>query len=205
MTTIRELLADYLARGAFVIGQVRVTPELELRHVADEAVKNLSPHSGPAAARFLAVYDDAGKYRPLKTAPNLRRGWSLQLASIPELQLALDAFYPAALGTWLAFRQNQLVPVPLRATLARQTGMYRIVQSLADSQITKLVAATCAPEFTLALSLWEIEPGKPHAFTRPRGQVEAGVPADVIPLLSAEAGNGIVAEGRKIVKAAPQS
>jgi hypothetical protein len=38
------------------------------------------------------------KYWPLKTAPNLRYGWQLQLRSLDETTLAL-IFYPAALGT----------------------------------------------------------------------------------------------------------
>ena len=80
------------------------------------------------AARDIARYDAAGNYRPLKTAPNLRRGWRLTLATIEELHEALDAFYPAMLAARLAFQQGRLAVTPLRDTLNRQSGMYAITK-----------------------------------------------------------------------------
>jgi len=202
--SIRALLESRLAAGGFSIGEIRVNPGIELHHRSDAERADLEIFESPEAARRLALYDEAGKYRPLKTAPNLRRGWRMRLASTDDLRLALDYFYPAALGTWLAFLREELEPVPLRATLARQTGMYRVTQLLSDEQAEELLAATVSPEATLAVALWEIEPGKPHAFTRTRAEVLAGNPAGHLPILSAEAGNHLVAAARKIVKREPQ-
>lgn len=197
--TLSELLAGLMERGGFEIGQIRVTPGIELRHVADAAEKELALHHSPEAARHLAIHDDAGKYRPLKTAPTLRRGWQLRLASVAELRLALDYFYPAALGTWRAQLKNELTVVPLRETLGRQTGMYRVVGLITDEQIAALTSKCCAPSACRRRVLWEIEPGKPH------GQTEGKpleVPEGILPLLCTEACNLLIAEGRKIVKGA---
>ena len=48
-----------------------------LCHRDDENIRDLEILRKPDDALGLARYDDAGKYRPLKTAPNLRRGWKL--------------------------------------------------------------------------------------------------------------------------------
>ena len=198
--SIRDLLESYLSRGGFLIGQIQVSAKFELRHVSDVGLSELEVHSSPQAARQLAVYDDAGKYRPLKSAPNLCRGWLLKLASVSELHLALDAFYPAALGTWLASLQKRLDPVPLRETLGRQTGMYRVVGLLTDEQTPGLIQACCAQPTCLRRVLWEIEPGKPSVETE---LTEFLLLRDnEIPLLCVEACNLLIAEGRKVVKAA---
>ena len=48
----------------------------------------------PEDAIEIAKHDDAGNYRPLKTAPNLRHGWRLELETLEDLRRALDYFYP---------------------------------------------------------------------------------------------------------------
>jgi len=70
------------------------------------------------------TYADSGEFRPLKTAPNLRRGWRLNVANLEELRRSLDYFYPAMLGVRSSYAHGSLPTVPLRKTLARQTGMY---------------------------------------------------------------------------------
>lgn len=200
VNSIRELLEGYLSRGGFSIAQIQVSPALELCHVNDVGLSELEVHLTPPAARQLAIYDDAGKYRPLKSAPNLRRGWKLSLNSVAEVHLALDAFYPAALGNWLAFVRGDLEPTSLRATLGRQTGMYRVVGLLTDEQAPVLVETCCSPQACLRRILWPIEPGKPHSLTEPVEALDCG--PNEIPILCVEACNLLVAEGRKVVKAA---
>ncbi len=51
----------------------RTAPPRRCRPPAGE----LTLHTDPEDAAALALYDDAGAYRPLKTAPNLRHGWRL--------------------------------------------------------------------------------------------------------------------------------
>ena len=94
-------------------------------------------------AASIAKFDDAGKYRPLKTAPNLRHGWRLDLANTRELRLALEIFYPGRLATLLAFEEDRLQTTPLRQTLQRQSGMYRVAATISDAQLDDVVANFC--------------------------------------------------------------
>ena len=66
----------------------------------------------------IARYDDAGNYRPLKTAPNLRHGWRLELVDVSALRLALDLFYPGRLAAFLAAGNGNLASTPFRETLS---------------------------------------------------------------------------------------
>src|SRR5687767_10926425 len=130
--TIKEL-AVWLENGGSRAGQILITrcaDGWELRHEADAAMSDLPVTEGAAAARALANTDDGGAYRPLKTAPNLRRGWRLLARDMAELRKALEAFYPAMLGIWLAHLARKLPVIPFRETLGRQTGMYRVTQKL---------------------------------------------------------------------------
>ena len=63
-----------------------------------KAAKTSHVYHSPNDAVELAKFSDDGKYRPLKTAPNLRHGWRLELADLAALQQALDFFYPGPAG-----------------------------------------------------------------------------------------------------------
>ena len=90
-------------------------------------------------AAEIAKFDDAGNYRPLKTAPNLRHGWCMQLSSLCELRHALDLFYPGRLAVFRAYQEEEFATTPLRETLNRQSGMYRVAAKISDEQIDELV------------------------------------------------------------------
>ncbi len=90
MSAIRDFLLQQLDAGEWRIGQLLVRPDISLRHVEDASRNILEVFTHPADAREFAKYDDAGNYRPLKTAPNLRHGWLLALGSVDELRQALD-------------------------------------------------------------------------------------------------------------------
>ena len=129
--------------GQVVIG---ILPDgFSLRHESDEAREDLEVFHSPEDAAAIARWDDAGDYRPLKTSPNLRRGWELRLGSTAELRLALDLLYPAALGNWRAVLRGEKIAQPLRETLNRQTGMYRITGLLTRDEATRLIASLCRP------------------------------------------------------------
>ena len=91
----------------------------------------------------IAKYDDAGSYRPLKTAPNLRHGWQLELATTDELRRALDYFYPGRLAVFAAWKSGELKTTPLRDTLNRQSGMYHVAAKISEPQINHVVADFC--------------------------------------------------------------
>jgi sirohydrochlorin cobaltochelatase len=196
---VRKFLCSFLSSGPCLIGQVRILPDYSLSHVEDAGKAELETFTDPHDAIEIARYDDAGKYRPLKTAPNLRHGWRLVLRNLHETSLALDFLYPAALGTALAFARSELRPVDLRETLARQTGMYAVVRKITDEQAESLVATACNhKDGCLRHILWSISPGNPTSLSRRGSEVQPS--ENEIPILCAEACNLLVAAGRKIVK-----
>jgi DR2241 stabilising domain/4Fe-4S iron-sulfur cluster binding domain len=131
----------------FCFGQLLVrkatTDGFVLSHRDDESRDELQRYRNAEDAVEIAKYDDAGNYRPLKTAPNLQHGWRLELASVEELRRALDYFYPGRLAVFAAWKSGYLKTTPLRGTLDRQSGMYRIAAKISDQQINDLVANFC--------------------------------------------------------------
>src|SRR5207248_1321689 len=93
-----ERCLEPLLTPPFYFGQllVRKTPSsggFVLTHRDDELREQLQTFRDEQDAIEIAKYDDAGNYRPLKTAPNMRHGWRLNLATIEELRRALEYFY----------------------------------------------------------------------------------------------------------------
>ncbi len=192
MRDVTQALADWLARGGEQIGQIaiaQVQEGWELRHAEDAGRTDLALQQSAEAARHLANLDAAGNFRPLKTAPNLVRGWRLVLPDAAAVRRALDYFYPAMTGVWLSHTRGELVPVVLRATLGRQTGMYRVTQKLTDDQARTLIDNFCAG--CLKQRLWEIATPNPQSPILTAGS---------LPLLCHEACNLLVAKAREVVK-----
>jgi hypothetical protein len=201
-----------------------------LLHRDDEFQKDLRAFSSPEDGIEIAKFDDAGNYRPLKTAPNLRHGWRLQLGTLAELKRALDYFYPGRLAVFLAWKSGQLHTTPLRKTLDRQSGMYRVAAKISGDQINDVVGDFCRSDGgCLRTILWTRDQRGAIASTklpqekfdptydqvsacsrRPVGDAMRGSQsaqrrashseAATIPLLCQEACNLLVAECRKVVK-----
>jgi len=209
----------------FYFGQILVrktsTGEFVLSHRDEEAADASQPFRNAEDAIEIAKYDDAGNYRPLKTAPNLRHGWRLELDTLEELQRALDYFYPGRLAVFNAWKKGRLQTTPLRETLDRQSGMYRVAAKISDSQIDDLVAGFCRSEGgCLRTILWKRDRDRAIASTKlpkqkfdpaydqarvcsrgPIGDAHAShSEAATVPLLCQEACNLLVAECRKVVK-----
>jgi len=209
----------------FYFGQILVrktsTSEFILSHRDEEAADASQPFRNAEDAIEIAKYDDAGNYRPLKTAPNLRHGWRLELDTLEELQRALDYFYPGRLAIFAAWKKGRLQTTPLRETLDRQSGMYRVAGKISDSQIDDLVAGFCrADGGCLRTILWKrdgegaiastklpkqkFDPAYDQARVCSRGPVgdahASHSEAATVPLLCQEACNLLVAECRKVVK-----
>src|SRR5947199_3245258 len=163
----------------------------------------------------ITKYDDAGNYRPLKTAPNLRHGWRLELATLDELGRALDYFYPGRLAVFAAWKNGQLQATQLRETLDRQSGMYRVAAKISDEQIDNAVGNFCRSDSgCLRTILWKrdqhstiastkLPPAKfdpSHDQTTALNGPGSATPATAIPLLCQEPCNLLVAECRKVVQ-----
>ena len=205
-TTLAEALGESVA-----IGQILIQPSnvngFELCHRDDKGCQNLEVFRKSKDAIEIARYDDSGVYRPLKTAPNLRRGWRMELADLRELRCALDYFYPGRLAMLKARTENRLATTPLRDTLNRQSGMYRIAAKISDEQIDELVGEFCKSNGgCLRTILWKRDAGgaipsiklPPEKFDP--GHDQTGRGERTVPLLCQEACNLLVSECRKAVK-----
>ncbi len=210
---IERVLSDWLAAGATGIGQIETKKAgdgFALCHYKDRARLDLEIFSSPNDAAELAKFDDDGNYRPLKTAPNLRHGWKLELNDLSELRLALDLFYPGRLAALAAWEANRLTATPLRETLSRQSGMYRVAAKISDQEIDVLVGRFCrsyggAPG-CLRTILWaRDESGARPSLRLPLDKFiapldQTGRGEKVIPLLCQEACNLLVANARETVR-----
>jgi len=210
----------------FYLGQILVAKRegtgFVLSHRDDASLNQLQTHRDAENAIEIAKYDDAGNYRPLKTAPNLRHGWRLELATVEELRRALDYFYPSRLTVYAAWKRGYLKTTALRETLDRQSGMYRVSAKISDPQIHDLVADFCRSDGRcLRTILWKRDRDGVIASTKlPKEKFDpvydqaaacSRHPADdsrashseaaTVPLFCQEACNLLVAECRKVVKA----
>src|SRR5881397_1134967 len=143
---MRNSIGRVLEAARFCVGQIVVQKSdgcFVLLHRDDETLDHLQVFRSVEDAIEIAKYDDTGNYRPLKTAPNLRHGWRLELDTLEALMRALDYFYPGRLAVFAAWKKGKLQTTPLRQTLDRQSGMYRVAAKISDSQIDNLVADFC--------------------------------------------------------------
>lgn len=209
---LKSALVAWLQAGRQVIGQVRITAEgggFSLRHLEDaaEPAEALTLYTLASAARDIARNDASGEFRPIKTAPTLIRGWRLSLPDLASLQLALEFFYPAAIGMALAQNKGTLQPVSLRDLLGRQTGMYRFANGITDSQASEIIGSFCKTESNcLRRIVWPLDATQPLSgpatskLTLEAGQVPNHPPGQCIPLLCMEACNHIVSTARKVAR-----
>jgi sirohydrochlorin cobaltochelatase len=193
---IGEIAIDRCADGSFL-----------LAHRDDAGRSDLALHKDAELAIELARFDDAGNYRPLKTAPTLRHGWKLAATNLGELHLALDDFYPGRLAAFFAFEGGGLVTTPLRETLERQSGMYRIAAQIGEKQADDLVGNFCRSDGgCLRTILWRRDrAGTVPSTTLPAEKFDpafdqTGGGQAVVPLLCQEACNLLVAAARSVVQ-----
>jgi sirohydrochlorin cobaltochelatase len=220
---IERALKAALARGSCCVGEIAIWPSggggFVLSHRDDQERQGLQIFREAGAAMEIAKLDNSGNYRPLKTAPNLRHGWRLEVTTLEKLQCALDYFYPGRLAVFTAWKAERLKTTALRETLDRQSGMYRVAAKISDDQINNVVGDFCRSDGgCLRTILWKRDTSSavaslrlpPAKFDPDHDQAQElggprSVPKDfgaatVIPLLCQEACNLLVAECRKIVK-----
>jgi sirohydrochlorin cobaltochelatase len=206
---IETALASALI-DSFRFGQILIQKKnggYSLSHRDDEGRDDLQGFQNPDDAAEIARYDDEGNYRPLKTAPNLRHGWRLEVVDLAALRRALDYFYPGRLAMFAAWKANRFATTPLRETLDRQSGMYRVAAKISDQQIDDLVGNFCrSSDGCLRTILWKRDARgtvpstklPPAKFDPSHDQTGRGQRA--IGLLCQEACNLLVNECRKVVK-----
>lgn len=202
---------------AFTFGQLLVQRSssggFRLGHRDDANCEKMQELNAPEEALEIAGGDDEGHYRPLKTAPNLRHGWRLEVKSAEELTRTLDFFYPGRREVLLAFQNSRLKTTPLRETLNRQSGMYRLAAAISDPELDDLIGSFCRSNGgCLRTIFWKRDSSgatpssklPPQKFDATYDQaIDNGMPnveAVNVPLLCQEACNLLVAECRSVVK-----
>ncbi|MDX1952828.1 MAG: DR2241 family protein [Verrucomicrobiota bacterium] len=147
--------------GSIRLGQVVIFlgegNRFELRHQEDltEDPNSLS-EADLKELRKIADFTASGQFRPLKSAPNLRKGWKHLTSTLPALEIALNILYPGALADRHALLTNRGKPTDYRPFTARQTGMYRITTMLSDEQAAASVRACCHLRFCIKQRLWTV-------------------------------------------------
>lgn len=207
---IEQALELWCASGRRCIGQILVEKcaddSFALCHREDSGRHDLRVSRRADDAAGIVKFDDAGNYRPLKTAPNLRHGWRLELPNVCALRHALDLFYPGRLAMLFAFERQELRTTPLRQTLERQSGLYRVAAKISDAQIDDLVGTFCRSDGgCLRTILWKSDASgtiastklSPEKFDAAYDQTGRG--ESCMPLLCQEACNLLVNECRRIV------
>jgi sirohydrochlorin cobaltochelatase len=200
---LNDTLAAWLASGRDSIGEIAITTNSDgsfsLCHIADLDQEGLQVHHAANDALFIARNDANGAFRPLHSAPTMNRGWRLDLATLEDLRLALDFFYPAALGMALALEQEKLVSVPLREMLSRQTGMYRFANNITDEQAHAMIGKCCANTKCTRRILWPLTASQPMA-NEAASKAQPNHASNAIPLLCIEACTHIVSAARKVAR-----
>lgn len=210
---IRDEFARLIKEGYNALGELEFAESSNgylLYHSADRNfLMEARVYSSLVDARQIAKYDFSGAYRPLKGAPNLPRGWLIELTTIDDLRRALDFFYPGAISSWLAYQAGTAHPVCLRQTLNRQTGMYQEVRTLTDEQAQNLVKEACRSDSRcLRTILWGIEEKQlpdflPSSKSDPAVD-QTGQKRAALPFLCLEACNLLVAAARTAMKNSPR-
>lgn len=145
-------------RPAQTFGQVAVTrreKRYEVRHRNDsetpaEQLEILSAKQ----LRARLSKDSAGRFRPLRSAPDIPAGWRAIASSSEDLWQILNAIYPGALGDWHAFHHRKKTAVHFPEFAARQSGMFRVVVKLNSEQAQYVADACCADRLCLKQRLW---------------------------------------------------
>ena len=200
---LKAALASWLQSGRNEMGEIDIATNADgsfsLCHIADRDQDGLQVHHAAHDALFIARNDASGAFRPLHSSPTLNRGWRLDLATLDELRLALDFFYPAALGMAHALEQGKLASVPLREVLGRQTGMYRFANNITDEQAHAMIGKCCANTKCLRRILWPLTASQPMA-NEAASKTQPNHDSNAIPLLCIEACTHIVSAARKVAR-----
>lgn len=147
-----------------------------LMHVDDAGASERDPgKSAPtpsATARAIALqivrFTADGRYRPLRTTPDLRAGWQLTGLDADALWEALSILYPATVLHSHQRLNGTLEVVDYRPWAARQTAMYAAVRELEYAEVAEVVSRICSP--CLRHRLWQISEDGPLA-AEPTGNI----------------------------------
>jgi hypothetical protein len=163
-------------------GQVlarRVSGGYSLRHIDDAEASDLEIHEDPRAAREIARLTGMGEHRPLKSSPNLRRGWEIKVRDAPSLAVAMNYLYPAGIAHWHFHREGKLATTSFRENAARQSGIYKRIQHLSDRGVQDAARACCEDAVCLKRTLWDVDEKTPLEMHRGDGEIPCPEPCSL--------------------------
>jgi hypothetical protein len=180
----REAFAAWIdeSSGGRVFGQVLVRPTApgySLRHRDDAGAPGLKVYEDPRSAREIAKLTEEGEYRPLKSSPNLRRGWKIEIPDARGLALAMNYLYPAGVVHWHLEREGRLEVTNFRENAARQSGIYRRIQRLSDRGVQDAARACCEDAVCLKRTLWDVDEETPLEMNRGEGEIPCPEPCSI--------------------------
>jgi hypothetical protein len=158
---IRELASQ--GGAVWLWGEVRVdaleTGGWRLRHGGDpfpgwEQLKRLSVEE----LQEWSDLDQNGDFRPLRSAPTLRKGWWCEVPDLGLLEDALNRLYPGSVADWWACKEHGTsVATPFREFVNRQTGMYRSAQQLSSAGAEAAIRACCSIDICQKRRMWTVD------------------------------------------------
>jgi len=150
-----------------------------LRHKDEANAENLDTSEDPRSAREIAKLTEDGEYRPLKSSPNLRRGWELRVADAHGLVTAMNYLYPAGVVHWYLHREGRLEVTSFRENAARQSGIYKRIQRLSDEGVQDAARACCEDAVCLKKTLWDVDENTPLELDRGEGEIPCPEPCSI--------------------------
>jgi hypothetical protein len=181
----REAFAAWIdsAPDGRVFGQVIIRPAspagYSVRHRDDAQAEDLEASEDPRSAREIAKLAENGEYRPLKSSPNLRRGWEIRVADARGLATAMNYLYPAGVVHWYLHREGRLELTSFRENAARQSGIYKRVQRLSDEGVQDAARACCEDAVCLKTTLWDVDESTPLGVDRGEGEIPCPEPCSI--------------------------
>lgn len=164
---------------AQVLVQSSESSGYRLCHIEDALAEGLKLYEDPRNAREISKLTEDGEYRPLKSSPNLRRGWLLRVSDAKELATAMNYLYPAAIGHWHLHERGELEITHYRQNAARQSGIYKRVQALTDEGVQDAAEACCEDAVCLKKTLWDVDENLPLDMERGEGEIPCPEPCSI--------------------------
>lgn len=137
------------------------------RHGADEATpgSELRTIESPRTLRDRIRFDDEGRYRPLRGAPTLPTGWIARDLDPGTLCEMIGEVYPASIENWHRERRGALDVTHWRETVARQTGMYGVIETWdrgkGHDHVERVARTCCDDSQCLKRRVWEYDEETP--------------------------------------------
>ena len=127
-------------------------------HVADQdvPVANLKKLKHLKEADELGRTTVEGNYRPLRSAPTLRRGWIFRNLSGESLIRMIDCLLPGAVIHRAMWCDSTLRIRSFEEAAARQTGIYASVRSLSATRVRSVADRCCGKKGCVKHPLWSV-------------------------------------------------